>query len=124
MSIHTVLKLMCIRLLIIIELVLVNSIPTLREYTLFSLCTSAHTQVLRKSIHLIFYPIKEEFSTASFWNLCPYTEFFFSVALTFALSLTELLSHLGSNICKTQDHSHSDTTPLYYIYISTYGGTG
>ena len=46
-----------------------------------------------------------------------YTEYFFSVELTFALSLTGLLSHLGSNICKTQDHSHSDTTPLYYIYI-------
>ena len=43
-----------------------------------------------------------------------------SVELTFAVSLTVLLSHLGSNICKTQDHSHSDTTPLY---ISTHGGT-
>ena len=43
------------------------------------------------------------------------------------MSLTGLLSHLGSNICKTQDHSHSDTTPLYYtiyIYISTYGRQG
>ena len=28
-------------------------------------------------------------------------------------SLTGLLSHLGSNICKTQDQSHSDTTPLF-----------
>ena len=45
-----------------------------------------------------------------------YTEIWFSVELTFALSLTGLLSHLGSNICKTQDHSHSDTTKLYYIY--------
>ena len=42
---------------------------------------------------------------------------FFSVELTSALSLTLLLSNLGSNICKTQDHSHSDTTPLYYINI-------
>ena len=47
-----------------------------------------------------------------------YNAIFFSVELTFALSLTELLSHLGLNICKTQDHSHSDTTSLYiYIYI-------
>ena len=35
------------------------------------------------------------------------------VELTFASSLTGLLSHLGSNICKIQDHSHSDTTPLF-----------
>ena len=41
------------------------------------------------------------------------TEKFFWVELTFALSLTGLLSHLGSNICKTQDQSHSDTTPLF-----------
>ena len=41
-----------------------------------------------------------------------YTEKNFWVELTFAVSLTGLLSHLGSNICKTQDHSHSDTTPL------------
>ena len=38
-----------------------------------------------------------------------------SVELTFAVSLTGLLSHLGSNICKNQDPSHSDTTPLYNI---------
>ena len=49
-----------------------------------------------------------------------FTEIFFSVELTLVLSLTGLLSHLGSNICKTQDHSHSDTT---LIYISTYDGT-
>ena len=42
-----------------------------------------------------------------------FTEFFVGVELTFALSLTRLLSHLGSNICKTQDQSHSDTTPLF-----------
>ena len=35
------------------------------------------------------------------------------VELTFALSLTGLLSHLESNICKTQDQSHSYTTPLF-----------
>ena len=46
-----------------------------------------------------------------------YTENFFSVELTFELSLTWLLSHLGSNVCKTQDQSHSDATPLYYRYI-------
>ena len=42
-----------------------------------------------------------------------YTEKIFGVELTFALSLTGLLSHLGSNICKTQDQSHFDTTPLF-----------
>ena len=42
-----------------------------------------------------------------------YTEKIFWVELTFALSLTRYLSHLGSNICKTQDQSHSDTTPLF-----------
>ena len=42
-----------------------------------------------------------------------YTEKKFMVELTFALSLTGLLSHPGSNICKTQDQSHSDTTPLF-----------
>ena len=46
-------------------------------------------------------------------NACAHTEIFFVVELTFALSLTGLLSHLGSNICKTQDQSHSDTTPLF-----------
>ena len=44
-----------------------------------------------------------------------HTENFFWVELTFASSYckTGLLSHLGSNICKTQDQSHSDTTPLF-----------
>ena len=42
-----------------------------------------------------------------------YTEKFWGVELTFAVNLTGLLSHLGSNICKTQDQSHSDTTPLF-----------
>ena len=42
-----------------------------------------------------------------------YTEKIFGVEFTFAVSLTGLLSHLGSNICKTQDQSHSDTTPLF-----------
>ena len=42
-----------------------------------------------------------------------HTEIFFWVELTFAVSLTGLLSHLGSNICKTQDQSHSDTTTLF-----------
>ena len=37
----------------------------------------------------------------------------FSVKLTFAVSVIGLLSHPGSNIYKTQDDSHSDTTPLY-----------
>ena len=51
-----------------------------------------------------------------------YTENKILVKLTFAVSLTGLLSHLGSNICKTLDHSHSDTTQLYhkYIYIHIY----
>ena len=43
----------------------------------------------------------------------PHTEKNLGVELTFASSLTGLMSHLGSNICKTQDHSHSDTTPLF-----------
>ena len=51
------------------------------------------------------------------------TQNFFSVELTCEVSLTGLLSLLGSNICKTQDHSHSDTTPLYYIYIYIYRPT-
>ena len=51
------------------------------------------------------------------WRLIR-TENIFSVKFTFALSLTGLLSHLGSNICKTQDHSHSDTTPLLYIIFN------
>ena len=42
-----------------------------------------------------------------------HTENFFWVELTFALSLTGLLSHQGSNISKTQDQSHSDTTPIF-----------
>ena len=42
-----------------------------------------------------------------------YTEIFWGVELTFASSLTGLLSHLGSNIYKTQDQSQSDTTPIY-----------
>ena len=41
------------------------------------------------------------------------TEKFWGVELTFATSLTGLLSYLGSNIYKTQDQSHSDTTPLF-----------
>ena len=40
--------------------------------------------------------------------------------MTFEVSLTGSLSHLGSNICKTQDRSHSDTTTLYYIYTYIY----
>ena len=40
--------------------------------------------------------------------------------MTFEVSLTGLLSHLGSNIFNTQDHIHSDTTPLYYIDIYIY----
>ena len=46
-------------------------------------------------------------------NTNSFTEKNFWVQLTFALSLTGLLSHLGSNICKTQDQRHSDTTPLF-----------
>ena len=42
-----------------------------------------------------------------------HTEKKIGVELTFAVTLTGLLSHLGSNICKTQDQSHSDTTPLF-----------
>ena len=41
------------------------------------------------------------------------TEKILGVELTFASSLTGLLSHPGWNICKTLDHSHSDTTPLF-----------
>ena len=50
---------------------------------------------------------------ACIYSIC--TEKNFGVELTFALSLTRFLSHLGSkfNICKTQVHSHSDTTPLF-----------
>ena len=39
-----------------------------------------------------------------------HTEKKIRVDLTFASSLTGSLSHPGSNICKTQDQSHSDTT--------------
>ena len=41
------------------------------------------------------------------------TEKSFGVELNFASSLTGLLSHLGSNICKTQHQNHSDTSPLF-----------
>ena len=51
-----------------------------------------------------------------------YTEKFFWVQLTFALSLTGLLSHLGSNICKTQDQRHSDTTPLFTEHGENFQG--
>ena len=50
---------------------------------------------------------------ADFNNKKRYTEKNVWVELSFAVSLTGLLSHLGSNICKTQDQSHSDTTPLF-----------
>ena len=46
-------------------------------------------------------------------QLLTHTEKKNGVELVFALSLTGLLSHLGSSICKTQVHSHSDTTPLF-----------
>ena len=50
------------------------------------------------------------------------TEKNFWVELTFALSLTRYLSHLGSNICKTQDQSHSDTTPLFTVHGENFQG--
>ena len=43
-----------------------------------------------------------------------YTEKNFWVELTFALSLTRFLSHLGSNICKTQDHGIVILILLHY----------
>ena len=42
--------------------------------------------------------------------------------MTFALSLTGLLSDLGSLICKTQDQSHSDTTPLFMGHGENFQG--
>ena len=66
-----------------------------------------------KALLSYYYAIIIDKSCSVHWN-------FFSVELTFEVSLPGLLSHQGSNICKTQDHSHSDTTPLYYIYIYIY----
>ena len=80
------------------------------SYTKIGLTTVAVTQDLLVGMPLV---LKKEL--IRLWNST--LIFFFSVELTFALSLTGLLSHLGSNICKTQDHSHFDTTPLYCIYI-------
>ena len=44
------------------------------------------------------------------------------VELTFASSLTGLLSHLGLYICKAQDPSHSDTTPLFMVLGEIFQG--